>query len=119
MMSKLFALMLPAVALGFFTPAAAPPRASTARFNFQPNRDYNAFGAADSLSREERSQRFANAGDREVTLQKPLGVVLKGCDLVVKRGPDARVRLKTHLSSAASSTVHKSNCRGASTRHAG
>ena len=45
--------------------------------------------------------------------RKPLGVVLKGCDLVVKRGPDARVRLKTHLSSAASSTVHKSNCRGA------
>merc|ERR1719324_1247414 len=76
-MSKLFALMLPAVALGFFAPAAAPPRASTARFNFQPNRDYNAFGAADSLSREERSQRFANAGDREVTLQKPLGVVLE------------------------------------------
>ena len=27
--------------------------------------------------------------------RKPLGVVLKGCDLVVKRGPDARVRLKT------------------------
>ena len=45
--------------------------------------------------------------------RKPLGVVLKGCDLVVKRGPDARVRLKTHLSSAASSTVHNSNCRGA------
>ena len=45
--------------------------------------------------------------------RKPLGVVLKGCDLVVKRGPDAKVRLKTHLSSAASSTVHNSNCRGA------
>ena len=49
-------------------------------------------------------------------MHKPRGVVLKGCDLVVKRGPDARVRLKTHLSSAASSTVHKSNCRGASHR---
>ena len=47
----------------------------------------------------------------EFELRKPLGVVLKGCDLVVKRGPDARVRLKTHLSSAASSAVHKSNCR--------
>ena len=46
--------------------------------------------------------------------RKPLGVVLKGCDLVVKRGSEAKVRLKTHLSSAASSTVHKSNCRGAS-----
>merc|ERR1740138_1051567 len=77
-MSKLLcAIALPAVALGFFAPAAAPPRASTARFNFQPNRDFNAFGKADALSREERSQRFAGAGDREVTLQKPLGVVLE------------------------------------------
>ena len=42
--------------------------------------------------------------------RKPLGVVLKGCDLVVKRGSEAKVRLKTHLSSAASSTVHNSNC---------
>ena len=45
------------------------------------------------------------------------GSLLKGCDLVVKRGLDARVRLKTHLSSAASSTVHKSNCRALT--HAG
>ena len=30
----------------------------------------------------------------EFNPHKPLGVVLKGCDLVVKRGPDARVRLK-------------------------
>ena len=50
----------------------------------------------------------------ELEPRKPLGVVLKGCDLVVKRGPDARVRLKTHLSS----TVHNSNCRGASHRRA-
>ena len=49
--------------------------------------------------------------------RKPLGVVLKGCDLVVKRGSEAKVRLKTHLSSAASSTVHKSNCRGALLNH--
>ena len=53
----------------------------------------------------------------EFNPHKPLGVVLKGCDLVVKRGPDARVRLKTHLSSAASSTVHKSNCRSALLNH--
>ena len=33
--------------------------------------------------------------DLEFEPRKPLGVVLKGCDLVVKRGPDARVRLKT------------------------
>ena len=61
-----------------FAPAATSPRAPAAALNsWQPNRDFNAFGAADSLSREERSQRFAGAGDRTVTLQKPLGVVLE------------------------------------------
>ena len=61
-----------------FAPAATSPRAPAAALHsWQPNRDFNAFGAADSLSREERSQRFAGAGDREVTLQKPLGVVLE------------------------------------------
>ena len=53
----------------------------------------------------------------EFNPHKPLGVVLKGCDLVVKRGPEATVRLKTHLSSAASSTVHNSNCRSALLNH--
>merc|ERR1719163_1082223 len=76
MMSKLL-LALPAVALAF-APAAALPRSTRSALNsWQPNRDFNAFGAADSLSREERSQRFAGAGDREGTLQKPLGVVLE------------------------------------------
>ena len=76
MLSKVL-LALPAVALAF-APAATSPRAPAAALNsWQPNRDFNAFGAADSLSREERSQRFAGASDRTVTLQKPLGVVLE------------------------------------------
>ena len=41
----------------------------------------------------------------EFNPHKPLGVVLKGCDLVVKRGSEAKVRLKTHLSSAASASI--------------
>merc|ERR1740138_1473337 len=77
-MSKLL-LPLAQISLAFaFAPAATSPRAPAAALNsWQPNRDFNAFGAADSLSREERSQRFAGAGDRTVTLQKPLGVVLE------------------------------------------
>ena len=60
---------------------------------------------------EDSIRRHLELLPRDADAHYSLGVALKGCDLVVKRGSEARVRLKTHLSSAASSTVHKSNCR--------